>query len=180
MKRIICVLSVTCVLVFAMVSASMAGHVEDYERIAKETVQAIISGSVSNVDKLIANQEHLMEIALEECQEHQEETPKDAKLMDLVINNASRMKTSSLEKPEEDWHDGGVLTANGIDFDAMDPLAPATIFMHMVVHPASAYIALKDYKSSKDEEMLDVVKDELSEVISHMKHVREHLKSHDH
>ena len=180
MKRTTAILFTACIMVIAMVSVSMADHIDDYKNIAEETVQAIIKGSVSNVDRLISNQEKLMEIAIEECQEHKEESSKDAKLMSLVIENVSRMKGSTLEDIENDWHYGELPKANGIDFDSLDPLGPATILMHMAVHPASAYVALRDYKTSKDSDMLDLVKDELSEVLKHMEHVEEHMKEHGH
>jgi hypothetical protein len=182
MKKTVGLFFVAGVLAFAMVSMSIAAeadHMKEYESLAKKTVQAILGGSVRNVDKLIANQEKLMEIGLEECEEHKEEGGSDVKVMDLIIKHAPRMKTSTLEELEENWHDGAVLTANGIDFDALDPLAPTSILMHMVVHPASAYVALKEYKSSKDKDMLDVVKDELSEVLKHLEHVEEHVKEHE-
>ena len=167
-------------LVMATAAFAESDHIEKYEALAKSTVKAILTGSTGNIDKLMADQETIMKIALEECKEHKAHTPKDAKLMDLVIKNASRMKTSSLDKLEEDWHDGGILTANGIDFDALDPMAPATLLMHMVVHPASAYVALKEYKSTKDKDLLEQAKDELSEVLKHMEHIEKHLGEHGH
>ena len=176
------VLLSSIILSLVMVTAVFAesGHIEKYERLVKSTIKAIITGSLGNMDKLIADQEVLMEIALEECEEHKADAPKDAKLMNLVIKNASRMKASSLDQLEEDWHDGELLTANGIDFDALDPMGPATILMHMVVHPASAYVALKEYKSTRDKELLESAKDELSEVLTHMEIIEKHLGEHGH
>jgi hypothetical protein len=185
MKKLIrlAVLLSCIMLSFVMVTAAFAeeaGHIEKYEALVKSTIQAIITGSTGDIDKLMADQEVLMEIALEECEEHKEDTPADAKIMDLVINNASRMKTSSLDQLEEDWHDGGILTANGIDFDGMDPVGPTSFLMHMVVHPASAYVAMKEYKSTKDKDLLESAKDELSELLNHLDNLKEHLEEHGH
>lgn len=156
-----------------------AVDVEMYKAMATETIQAALSGSMSDVDGLIEKQEKLIEMGVTTCREHVGMAKKDEKLMNLVMDNVDRMKGMTLEEMEEAWHEGGVLKANGIDFDSLDEMGAAVSVMDMVLHPATAYIALKQYKQTGDQGLLTVVKDELNEVLEHLDFVDEHMKKHE-
>ncbi len=143
-----------------------------YKKIANSTIQTVLSGSVSNVDALIADQEKLIAIGIAGCKEYAKQDPKHAKLMKLVVDNADNMKAMTLDEIEPAWHDGEFVNESGIDFDAIDHFSPALSHMDSVLHPATAIIALRDYKGSGDADLLEQVKDELSEVLKHIEHVK--------
>lgn len=149
----------------------LALDVKGYSKLAKEIVKEALSGSVSDVDALIAKQEELIKMGVAGCNDHASANPKDAKLLNLVTANADKMKAMSLEEIEDQWHDGGYLTSNGVDVESYDHFGAAYSLMDTVVHPATGIIALKMYKTSKDPELLTQVKEELSEVLEHIKHV---------
>ena len=173
MKKFICKVIVVSLLSAGLVSGAYAMDMDvtGYKKIARETIKEALSGSISDIDGLIAKQEKLMKMGIEGCREHAKEHPKDAKIMDLVIKNAEKMKAMTLDEIEEAWHEGGVLNENGIDVDSMDHMSTVLSHLDLVVHPATTYIALKEYKKTRDADLLDQVKDELAEVLKHLKHL---------
>ncbi|MBE9529130.1 MAG: hypothetical protein IME99_07820 [Proteobacteria bacterium] len=164
-------LLVAASLTFASLSPALAMDTATYKKVANNTIKTVLSGSVSDVDALIADQKKLIAIGVKGCQEYAKKAPKHAKLMKLVIANADNMTNMTLDEIEPAWHDGEFVNENGIDFDAIDHFSPALSHMDAVLHPATAIIALRDYKSSGDSDLLEQVKDELSEVLKHIEHV---------
>jgi len=123
---------------------------------------------------MIANMEHLVELGIAGCEEHmnEPETPDvEKKLMKQLITQAKVLSTLSLEDIEKLWHDGGYAKKEGIDIHKFDHFDEVMCHYDAVVHPATAIICLNEYKKDNKEEHLDQVKDELSEVIEHMKHL---------
>ena len=171
MKKVIGKLLVASVLSLMLVSGAIAADMVAFKKMAKDTIRQAISGSISDIDTLIATQAKLVDIGVQGCKEFAKKSPKEAKIMNLVVQNAEKMKSMTLDEIEEAWHEGGVLNKNGIDFDAIDHMGAAISHMDTVVHPATTYIALKEYKKTKDEDLLDQVKEELSEVLKHIEHL---------
>ena len=173
MKKLICKLMVVSVLTAGLATGAYAMDVATFKKLAKDTIRQAMSGSIKDIDKLIAQQEKLFDIGVQGCREYAAtaKNPKDVKIMNLVIKNADKMKAMTLDEIEGAWHEGGVLNKNGIDFDTTDHMGAAISHMDTVVHPATTYIALKEYKKTKDRDLLDQVKDELSEVLEHIENV---------
>ncbi len=172
MKKVIGKLLVASVLSIMLVSGASAADMASFKKMTKNTIRQAISGSISDIDKLIATQVKMLDIGVQGCKEYAQKSPKDAKIMNLVVQNAEKMKAMTLDEIEDAWHEGGVLKKNGIDFDKIDHMGAALSHMDTVVHPATTYIALKEYKKTKDEDLLDQVKDELSEVLEHLDHIK--------
>jgi len=174
------IFTVMLVVVFAlgMVSAAFAIDIDAYRDIVKQSVRQILSGSLTpgDVDKLIANQEKLIDLGVKASREHLKMNPKDAKLLNLAINNVDSMKSMTVKEIMMKWHKGGFLKANGIDFDSLDHFSPSVTIMYTIIHPATAYDALEDYKNTKNEDDLETVKDQLSTVLEHLDYIEDHLK----
>ncbi len=171
MKKLILILMAAGLIWTGLTSMSLAMDVASYKSIAKNTIKEALSGSISDIDKLIADQEKLVALGVQGCKDYAKKDSKYEKLMTLVVDNADKMKAMSLEEIEDKWHNGGTLYDNGIDFDAIDHFGPAISYMDAVVHPATTYIVLTQYKKTKDADLLSQVKDELSEVLEHMDHI---------
>lgn len=54
----------------------------------------------------------------------------------------------------------------------MDEKSVTGSLMDTIVHPATAIIALRDYKKSKDKALLQQVHDELEEVVHHVERIK--------
>ncbi|MBT4760542.1 MAG: hypothetical protein HOO06_02490 [Bdellovibrionaceae bacterium] len=151
-----------------------------YTKIAKETVKEALSGKVSNIDALIKKQETLVKLGIAGCKKYlkshsDSRTPAavtEKKALELVIANADKMKKSSLEKIEENWHDGGVFKKNGVKINEIDHMGEVNSLADTVIHAATSYLALVEYKKQPNKDHLDQVKDELSEVLEHIKHIK--------
>lgn len=154
-----------------IVPASSAMEKGRYEEIVSKTVHQVLSSDEPDVAALIADQEELMSIGVDACREYAAAHADDAKLLDLVIANADAMKTMTLDEIEEQWHDYGFLESQGVDAEAYEHFAPVISLMDAVVHPATAIIAIRKYESTRDRDDLMQVKDELSEVLEHLKYI---------
>jgi hypothetical protein len=178
MKRMTGVFATLLVVMLAVPSAH-AFNSARYKELATETARKILSGNV-DVDALIKVQNELIKMGVDGCREHAKMMPKDAKMMQLVVDNADKMKHLTLDEIDDEWHDGEFLRKNGIDFDSMDHMGPSATIMFTVVHPATAYIALTEYKKTGDREYLMKAKDEMSEVLEHIDFIKKHLKMMQH
>ncbi|MEE8431405.1 MAG: hypothetical protein V3S16_09160 [Candidatus Desulfatibia sp.] len=162
-----------CALIAFMGTSSLAFEKEAFEKLAKDTIKQVISGSIADIDGLIAIQEKMIALGVEGCKMYVSKAPdaKDKKIMELVIGGAEKMKGMTMDEIEEAWHDGGVLGKNGIDADSIG-MGQTMSLMDSVIHPATTYIALKEYKKTKDKALLDQVKDELTAVLEHNKMIK--------
>ena len=113
-------------------------------------------------------------MGIDGCNEHmgEAETPaNEKKIMQITIDNGNRMSKLSLDEVEAQWHEGGALKKEGINIDGFDHFDEVMCHYDAVVHPATCIICLNEYKKSKSEDLLEQVKDELKEVIQHLKHL---------
>ncbi len=145
-----------------------------YDKIAKKTIGMVISGNI-DADKMIADMGKLIDFAVQGCKEYMKKggtPPKEAKIMKIVVENAKKVSSLTMDEIEEQWHDGGVLKANGIDIDKFDRFSEVISLYAAVVHPATAAICFNEYKKTKKEDLLDTVKDELEEIREHLKYIK--------
>jgi len=145
-----------------------------YAKIAKKTIGRVISNNI-DVDKMSADMEKLVALGVSGCKEYMgnpETPPAEVKVMKITIENADKMKSLTLDQIETQWHEGGVLKANGVDIGKFDHFDEVMCFVDTVVHPATAIICLKEYRKTKNAELLQQIQDELAEVVEHLKHLK--------
>ncbi|MBT5229270.1 MAG: hypothetical protein HOM11_03225 [Methylococcales bacterium] len=130
-----------------------------------------MAGNV-DADALIAKQQTLIKLAKEGISEYVLTNEKAAPILNEVTAQAESMTKLSLEEIEEQWHDYGALHAKGLKPEAFDHFGPEISFMDAIIHPATGIIALNEYKKDKDAEHLEQVKEELNEVLEHLKHIK--------
>jgi len=150
----------------------IAADLDGFTKIAKSTMDTVSSGNVGDVDKLIAMQEQLMTIGQQAIKEYIAKNPNSEKMLTLVSDNASKMKTMSMSEIEAQWHEKGFLKGKGIPADQLEEKSVTGSLMDTVVHPATAIIALNEYKKTKDKKLLQQVHDELEEVIHHVENIK--------
>lgn len=91
--------------------------------------------------------------------------------LQLTILSAEKMKAMSLDQIEADWHEGNYLATKGIEKDKIDHFGPMMSLMDTVIHPATSFLALKEYKKTGNPDLLQRVKAELVEVLVHLEHI---------
>lgn len=151
--------------------SALAMNVDKFRSIVADTITQIESGTV-DADALISMQEQLVSIAVEGAREFAVASPENAQLMTFVADHADDMVAMDLDQIETAWHDGEALTEIGVNIDDLDHFGAGISHMDAIVHPATAIIALREYKATGDKMYLLQVKDELSEVVEHLVHVR--------
>lgn len=153
-------------------SAVYSAELEKFSKIAKETMKTVTSGNVGDIDKLIKANEELLSIGKAACKEYATAHPKSAKMLNLVSENADGMTKMTLSEIEKEWHEKGFLKSKGIRTAQLEEKSVTGSLMDTVVHPATAIIALKKYKTTKDKALLQQVHDELEEVVHHVEIIK--------
>jgi hypothetical protein len=149
-----------------------AMDIATYKSLVEETLKELVSGKIADVDATIRRQENLMEIGKAGCTEYAGKEPKFAKLMQSAVAGADAMKSMSPDDLEAAWGDEGSRgDAVGIPLKSLDQFSKARSYLDTVVHPATAYIWLKQYKTKKDKQALERAKGELKEVLEHLKKI---------
>jgi len=153
---------------------------EEYIKTAKETIKKVKRGKVKEKDltKLVAYQQKLIRLAVEGALAYAETSPDDRKMIHLTVLNSERMKRLSLEQIEKDWHAGDYMRSHGIEINEINHISDAMNFYDAIVHPATAIIALEEYRKDGNAEHLTQVEDELTEVVMHVEQIGGNKEQH--
>ncbi|WP_455211157.1 hypothetical protein [Kaarinaea lacus] len=138
---------------------------QHFEKMATQTIKAVKKGHPKDIDQLIHLQERLMEIGVKACENYARANPDDAKMFQLVVSNAEAMKILSLREIKYQWHAKRFLLSHGIPADKLHQNSTTGSLLDAVVHPATAYVALKEYRRTHDSALLEQVDLELSEAV---------------
>ena len=157
-------------ILFGCVTVVSAADLDEYKRLAEDTIKQAQNGHVEDIDQLIAQQEKLMQIGVAACDDYAKKHPKAKRILGLVTSNAESMKQLTLGEIEEKWHHGGELKKNGYEVKE-DHFGQVGNLIDAVIHPATTYIALNKYKNDGDKAHLDQVVAELSEVLVHLQYL---------
>jgi hypothetical protein len=144
-----------------------------YDKLSKKNIGRILSGNI-DVDVMIADMEELLDQGIEGAESHMKDshTPVvEVKLMKIIIENHEKMTSMSLDDLETQWHEGAALKSQGIDISKMDPLGESMRHLELIVYPAEAIVCLKQYKNTKDEDLLEKMEESLVEARDHIKHI---------
>lgn len=144
--------------------AAQAFQSETYRTLVTETVLALESGDY-DIAHLIGVQEQLIDLAVEGARAYGARNPQHGRMMTFVADEVPAMRAMSLDQLEEDWHEGGALSRIGLDLSSLDLSGAAYAHMDTIVDPVTAYIALKQYRDTGDEEYLELAAEELAEVL---------------
>ncbi len=178
MKQGIWFTGLVMVLCLAFLAPAYAGtentfDIRAYQKLTKKNIGRLISGKVDPA-VMMADMEKLIAMGITGAREYmgKKETPaEEAKLMEITIANAATMSSLSMAEIEAQWHEGGFLKSKGIDVSKFGHFAKVMCYYDSLVHPATVIICLKQYQQSSDQGLLDQAKDELLEVVEHMKHL---------
>jgi hypothetical protein len=148
-----------------------AEELENFKEIAQTTIDAINRGDIDNIDHLLAMQDQLIAIGTAVCADYAKRYPEDAEMLNLITSNAQQMKNMMLWEIKEQWHAKRYLLQQGIAVEKLQQNSRTGSLMDTVVHPATAYVALTQYKLTKDDQLLKQVDQELSEAIYQLAYI---------
>jgi hypothetical protein len=138
---------------------------QPFEKMAMTTIDAVKNGNVKDIDGLLLLQERLMDFGVRACKNYARLHPEDAGLFELVINNAENMKFLSLKEIKTQWHAKHFLLSHGIAVNKLHQNSLTGSLLDTIVRPATAYIALREYRHTKNARLLRLVDTELSEAV---------------
>jgi len=174
MKKL--VMGIVCLVASAgLISQAVAVDFNEYKKLAKHTINEVSLGGISHasVDKLIVNQEALIQIGMSAIDEYAIDHPDVAVVLNIVKSNAISMQNLSLSEIEAQWHQGGFMKSKGIDVNTLlGQKSSAGSLMGTIVHPATVIIVLNEYKKKANKKYLVQVKDELKEVLHHIDYIK--------
>jgi hypothetical protein len=159
------------ILAFIAVTIAVPAQALDFDnfrKLAQDTIRQMDMGVVGDIDAMIAIQEELIVIGMEGGVDYLQQSPADGQPLQITIMNAERMKEMSLDEIEAQWHEGAYLAKRGIEKDKIEHFGPVMSLMDTVIHPATSYLALIEYKHTGNPEMLARAKAELEEVLIHL------------
>lgn len=161
-----------CLSLFIPALPVQAMDVQSFRDLANDTIRQMNMGIVGDIDALIAQQERLMIIGVEGGVTFVQQNARGSAPLQHVLLNAEKMKNLSLDEIEVQWHGGEYLRSKGIDQEKIDHFGPMMSLMDSVIHPATSYLLLKEYKMTGNPDLLVRVKAELLEVLEHVNHVQ--------
>lgn len=163
---------VIAVFLFKFSSLVFALDVNTFQKLANYTIRQVNMGVIGDIDALLVMQEQLIKIGeeggakyLKTCEENNPEA------LILVLENAEKMKNLTLEEIESFWHEGNYLKSRGIKVEEIDHFGVMNNLMDTVIHPATSYILIQEYKKTGNSDLLQQVKAELIEVLEHTRHI---------
>lgn len=155
--------------VISICAAQAALDVSAYRRLAEETMREAISGKVDDVETTLRRVDAIIAIAVDGARSHAREVPADAKVLEFVVANIAKMKSLGLDDLEAQWHDGAAFKEIGVDWKKVDQFGKLASLADAIIHPVTAHVLLREYAKSRDAKLLDRVKEELNEVLEHVK-----------
>jgi|TARA_B110000091_G_scaffold46064_1_gene50411 hypothetical protein len=167
-------LSTAVVLSSSLLSSVVAAEVMDtvkFTAIAKQVIQESFKLEGADVDGMLANSKVLVAMGVAASRAYATNHTEHAELLTLTADAAGDMVKMDLDEIEEAWHEFGYLNGHGINAEEIEHFGVAISLMDTIVHPATVIIALNEYKQDPDSDYMDQVRDELSEVLEHLKHV---------
>ena len=171
MKLVNCVSFGTLVLSASLMSSAYALDTKTYVKYAQTTIDEANTGFVANINELIQMQKTLVQLGIEGGRYYIQKHPEHAKLLQTVVDNAPAMMKMSLDEIEAQWHEGAYMKSRGFDLEKMDHFGELFSLMDAIIHPATSYIALTEYKKTRNADHLARASAELIEVVEHVAHV---------
>jgi hypothetical protein len=149
--------------------AAIDAHYLSYHKAGKAVVEM---GLLKKVDagEVEKNVEVMLADAVWMAGEYAKAFPNGQKLLKAVIDNVEAMKKLSFKELEHEWHDlhhFDKATDLGLDIKAEEN-EHFTDPIHSIVHPLLVLKAAQQYATSKGEEQLKAIKEEMEEGLEQM------------
>ena len=166
----LCVVLGFALSVCAADKAALEAHAISYHRAGKSVVEMALTKKVdaSEVEKKVQT---MVDDALWFLGEYGKAFPKGEKLLKVVAGNAEAMKKLSFKELEHEWHDLGHFDKAdkeiGLDLKAEEN-EHFTDPIHSLVHPLLVLKAAQDYVTTKSEDALKNIKEEMQEGLEQM------------
>lgn len=164
---------IIAVALMGMVCASPASAFDKtaYRSLIEAVTKEIVLGKFENFDATLRRLDDAAAIAKIAAKEHAAAAPGDAKLMEFSITAPDAIKKTAVDKLDEEWGDGAkAFERAGFKRGAADQFKTAESYADLLVHPMTTWVYLTAWKKAPSGALLDQAKNELVEVLEHLKH----------
>jgi hypothetical protein len=157
---------------FSFVSPAAAFDKMAYQALIEGVAKEIVVGKFENLDATLKRLDDAIALAKVAAKERAAAHPADAKLMEFSIAAPDAIKKTPVDKLEEDWgEDAKAFERAGlIKGVGSNHFKAAESYADLLVHPTTAWVYLTAWKSAPSAALLEFAKNELVEVLEHLKH----------
>jgi len=160
-------------LALCLPSAASAFDRAAYEGLIGSVAREIVTGKFADLDATLKKLDEAAAIATVAARERAAAVPADAKLMEFSISAPALIKKTPVDKLEEDWGDGAqAFLRAGFKRSNADQFKATESFSDLLVHPSTAWVYLTAWRQAPSAALLDLAKNELVEVLEHLKHAK--------
>ena len=155
----------------SFVSPAAAFDKMAYQTLIESVAKEIVVGKFENLDVALKRLDDATALAKVAAKARATAVPADAKLMEFSIAAPDAIKKTSVDKLEEEWGDGAkAFERAGLKRVGADQFKAAESYSDLLVHPMTAWVYLTAWKSAPSAALLELAKNELVEVLEHLKH----------
>jgi len=156
--------------VHAADKAALEAHAISYHKAGKSVVEMALIKKIDTAE-VERKVQTMVDDVLWFLVEYGKAFPKGEKLLKVIARNAEAMRKLSFKELEQEWHDLGHFEKAdqdiGLDLKAEEN-EHFTDPIHSLVHPLLVLKAAQDYASSKSEDALKNIKEEMQEGLEQM------------
>jgi len=156
----------------AFTSPAVAFDKAAYQALIEAVAKEIVVGKFENLDATLKRLDDATTLAKVAAKERAAAHPADAKLMEFSITAPDAIKKTAVDKLEEDWGEGAKAfeRAGLVKGLGANHFKAAESYADLLVHPNTAWVYLTAWKSAPSAGLLELAKNELVEVLEHLKH----------
>lgn len=159
--------------ILGMILASPANAFDKtaYRSLIESVAKEVVVGKFDNFDATLSRLDEAVAIAKVAARERAVAVPGDAKLMEFSIAAPDAIKKTAVDKLEEEWGEGAkAFERAGFKRGAADQFKATDSYADLLVHPMTAWVYLSAWRKTPSGVLLDQAKNELVEVLEHLKH----------
>ena len=144
-------------------------HMGEYKILCKEIIDLVTVAGEPDTNKILAKADKLIHIGVEIATEHGSEEAICKPIIDVFASEAENMKTVTMEKMEELYHDAGILAQKGVNIDPDDDKYEECMEKtHLITHPGTVPVLINAYKKDHNKKHLNTLKEELATLYEHL------------
>jgi hypothetical protein len=171
-QKIMCCLALLIVLA-APCSDAWAFDVHGFKLRAETTLAEFNAKRLADSNVTLARLDEMIVIGAAGMREYGASHPKFAKLMGAAIADVQAMKGMTDVQIEEKWGESGTGgDAVGVPLKSLGENSEPRAYLELVVGPATQYIFVKKWQSTKRAKWLEQARDETVELLKHLETIQ--------
>jgi len=166
-----------CLILLLAFDAGLCGawafDLNGFKARAEATLAELNAKRLEDSNLTLARLNEMLAIGVVGMREYGVNHPKYAKLMDAAIANVQAMKQMTDVQIEEKWGETGTGGDDaGVPLKSLGENSEQRAYLELVVGPATQYIFIKKWQSTKRAKWLEEARDEAVELLKHLETIQ--------